>query len=430
MIKLYNYASEKEAVLNNLRNRQDFGTLAHLESVKSILKDVKEKGDKALFEYTKKFDGFDLNKDNILVSKKEIEDAYKKVSPELLSAMRNAKDNIRNYHEMQKQKTWLDIKDGYSLGQLINPIESVGVYVPGGTAAYPSSVLMNVLPAKVAGVKEIYMVTPPGKNGELNPLCVVAAVEAGVDAIYKIGGAQAIGALCYGTESIKRVHKIVGPGNIYVALAKREVFGYVGIDMIAGPSEILVVADNSANPVYVAADMLSQAEHDTMAAAMLITNDKKLAHEVQKELEVQLSKLERSDIARKSIDDYGAIIVTDDINNAFMLANEAAPEHLELCVVNPFECLSKVKNAGAIFLGHYTPEPVGDYYAGPNHVLPTSGTARFFSPLSVDDFIKKSSIVYYTKEQLLSSADDIIIFANTEGLTAHANAIAVRKNNK
>lgn len=428
MIKLYNYSREKEIVLNNLRNRQDFGTLAHLESVKTILKDVKEKGDQAIFDYTKKFDGFDLNKQNILVTEKEIEEAYSKVSDELLSAMRNAKENIKNYHEMQKQKTWIDIKEGHSLGQLINPIESVGVYVPGGTAAYPSSVLMNVLPAKVAGVKKIYMVTPPGKDGSLNALCVVAAVEAGVDKIYKIGGAQAVGALCYGTESVPKVNKIVGPGNIYVALAKREVFGYVGIDMIAGPSEILVVADKTANPVYVAADMLSQAEHDTMAAAMLITDDEELAKKVQNELEVQLNKLERNEITRKSIDDYGAIIVTDNIDNAFMLANETAPEHLELCVANPFECLSKVKNAGAIFLGHNTPEPVGDYYAGPNHVLPTSGTARFFSPLSVDDFIKKSSIVYYTREQLLNSADDIIMFANAEGLTAHANAIKVRKN--
>lgn len=428
MIKLYNYTKEKDTVLNNLRNRQDLGTLSQLEAVKNILKDVKVKGDKALFEYTKKFDGFDLNKDNLLVTEKEIEEAYKKVPEDLLQAMRNAKENIKNYHEMQKQKTWIDIKDGYSLGQLINPIESVGVYVPGGTAAYPSSVLMNVLPAKVAGVKKIYMVTPPGKDGVLNPLCVVAAIEAGVDKIYKIGGAQAVGALSFGTESVKKVNKIVGPGNIYVALAKREVFGYVGIDMIAGPSEILVVADQSADPICVAADMLSQAEHDTMAAAMLITDNEKLAVEVQKELEVQLNRLLRTEIARKSIDDYGAIIVTDDIDNAFMLANEAAPEHLELCVKNPFECLSKVKNAGAIFLGHNTPEPVGDYYAGPNHVLPTSGTARFFSPLSVDDFIKKSSIVYYTKEQLQKCADEIIIFANAEGLTAHANAIEVRKN--
>jgi len=427
MIKLYSYSNEKDTILNNLRNRQELGTYAHLESVKSILKDVKEKGDHALFEYTKKFDGYDLNKDNILVNGQEIEEAYSKVSADLLSTMRNAKENIRKFHEMQKQRTWIDVQEGRSLGQLINPIESVGVYVPGGTAAYPSSVLMNIIPARVAGVKNISMVTPPGKDGSLNPLCVVAAVEAGVDAIYKVGGAQAIGALCYGTESIKGVNKIVGPGNIYVALAKREVFGYVGIDMIAGPSEILVVADKSANPVYVAADMLSQAEHDPMAAAMLITDDESLALKVQKELEVQLSRLERNEITRKAIDNYGAIIVTDNIENAFMLANEAAPEHLELCVVNPFECLSKVKNAGAIFLGHNTPEPVGDYYAGPNHVLPTSGTARFFSPLSVDDFIKKSSIVYYTREQLLKSADEIIMFANTEGLTAHANAIKVRK---
>lgn len=423
----YNTAKGKEAVEKIFsRSQLEHGNVQ--EIVNGILADVKENGDKAVFEYTKKFDKIDINEQTLKVTQKEIDYAYSQVDENLIRVIRRSAERIRKFHEKQKMNSWFETSEnGEIMGQLIRPLENVGVYVPGGKAAYPSSVLMNVIPAHVAGVKNIYMTTPAQKDGTVYPTTIVAAKEAGVDDIFKIGGAQAIAALAFGTKSVPKVDKICGPGNVFVALAKRTVYGYVNIDSVAGPSEILVLADSSANPVYAAADLLSQAEHDEMASAILITTDEKLAYEVQKEVIKQTEVLERKDIIEKSIENYGAIIIAKDIKEACDIANGVAPEHMEICVNSPFEVLPLVKNAGAIFLGHYTPEPLGDYMAGPNHVLPTSGTARFFSPLSIDDFIKKSSIISFSKNALSELSDDIITFANAEGLTAHANAVRVRK---
>ena len=395
------------------------------ETVENILKDVKKRGDKTLFEYTKKFDKVDLK--TLEVSEEEIQKAFDTIDKELLEVIKYSHDNIKLFHERQVRNNFIVKKEnGVSLGQIINPIEKVGLYVPGGTAAYPSTVLMNAVPAKIAGCKEIIMVTPPTSDGTILPSLLVAAKIAGVDRIFKVGGAQSIAALSYGTESIPKVYKIVGPGNIYVAMAKKMVYGEVSIDMIAGPSEVLIIADNSANPVHVAADLLSQAEHDKLAASILVTNSKELAKNVAEQLEIQLKELEREEIARVSIETQGRIIVTKTIDEAIKISNEIAPEHLELAVSNPFELLTRVKNAGSIFMGHNTPEPLGDYLAGPNHTLPTSGTAKFSSPLSVDDFIKKSSFIYYSKEGLEEVKDKVIKFAESEGLTAHARSVSKR----
>ena len=395
------------------------------ETVENILKDIKKRGDKALFEYTKKFDKVDLK--TLEVSEEEIQKAFDTIDKELLEVIKYSHDNIKLFHEKQVRNNFIVKKEnGVSLGQIINPIEKVGLYVPGGTAAYPSTVLMNAVPAKIAGCKEIIMVTPPTSDGTILPSLLVTAKIAGVDRIFKVGGAQSIAALSYGTESIPKVYKIVGPGNIYVAMAKKMVYGEVSIDMIAGPSEVLIIADDSANPVHVAADLLSQAEHDKLAASILVTNSKELAKNVAEQLEIQLKELEREEIARVSIETQGRIIVTKTIDEAIKISNEIAPEHLELAVSNPFELLTKIKNAGSIFMGHNTPEPLGDYLAGPNHTLPTSGTAKFSSPLSVDDFIKKSSFIYYSKEGLEEVKDKVIKFAESEGLTAHARSVAKR----
>ena len=395
------------------------------ETVENILKDVKKRGDKALFEYTKKFDKVDLK--TLEVSEEEIQKAFDTIDKELLEVIKYSHDNIKLFHEKQVRNNFIVKKEnGVSLGQIINPIEKVGLYVPGGTAAYPSTVLMNAVPAKIAGCKEIIMVTPPTSDGTILPSLLVAAKIAGVDRIFKVGGAQSIAALSYGTESIPKVYKIVGPGNIYVAMAKKMVYGEVSIDMIAGPSEVLIIADDSANPVHVAADLLSQAEHDKLAASILVTNSKELAKNVAEQLEIQLKELEREEIARNSIENQGRIIITKTIDEAIKISNEIAPEHLELAVSNPFELLTRVKNAGSIFMGHNTPEPLGDYLAGPNHTLPTSGTAKFSSPLSVDDFIKKSSFIYYSKEGLEEVKDKVIKFAESEGLTAHARSVSKR----
>lgn len=395
--------------------------------VKEIVRRVKEEGDAALFDYTARFDHADINADNVLVTREEIEAAYAAAEPAWLEAMKEAAKRITAFHEKQKQNTWIDFQPEIALGQKITPLQRVGVYVPGGTAAYPSSVLMNVLPAKVAGVEEIIMVTPPGKDGGVSyPLALVAADLAGADKIYKVGGAQAVAALAFGTESIPQVDKITGPGNIYVANAKREVFGHVGIDMVAGPSEVLVVADDTADPRYVAADLLSQAEHDPMAAAILVTDSAALAEKVDAELARQTALLPRQDIVRRSLEAYGTIVVTANLDDAVAIANRIAPEHMELCVADPYGLMAKVRNAGAIFLGHWSPEPLGDYLAGPNHVLPTSGTARFSSPLNVDDFVKKSSIICCTRAELEKVSDQVILLAQREGLDAHANAVAIR----
>ncbi len=420
-------ASDKSALNIRLMNRSQLTDETVSLRVKEIVKNVCEKGDKALLEYTERFDKVSFKPSDLKVTAKEIALAYEKAGPEWINAMQEAKKRIMSFHEKQKQKTWLDFEEGIHLGQMIRPLQSVGVYVPGGTAAYPSSVLMNIIPAKVAGVRKIVMVTPPGPDGTVSyPLTLVAADIAGADEIYKVGGAQAIAALAFGTESVPRVDKIVGPGNIYVANAKREVFGHVGIDMVAGPSEVLVIADGSANPVFVAADMLSQAEHDALSAVVLVTPCKELAQAVAGELKKQVQELDRKEIAEASLNKYGTIVLTEDLKEAAGIANEVAPEHLELCVADPYSLLPYIRNAGAIFLGHYSPEPLGDYFAGPNHVLPTSGTARFFSPLSVDDFVKKSSLIFYEKEALQEAAEDIILLARQEGLTAHAKAVAVR----
>lgn len=394
--------------------------------VNDIIETVRKDRDEAIFSYTKQFDGADINKDNVLVTKEEIEEAYSKVDEKLLDVIRKALVNIKKYHEKQKQNSWFTSEDGIILGQKVTAVDKAGVYVPGGKAVYPSSVLMNVLPAKVAGVNKIVMCTPPGKDGKVYPSTLVAANEAGVDEIYKVGGAQAIAAMAFGTESIPKVDKIVGPGNIYVALAKKAVFGYVSIDSIAGPSEILVLADETANPHYVAADLLSQAEHDEMASAILITTSEKLANEVSEEIDKFLEKLSRKEIMQKSLDNYGYILVANDMDDAIMAANEIASEHMEIVTKDPFTVMTKIRNAGAIFLGEYSSEPLGDYFAGPNHVLPTNGTAKFFSPLSVDDFIKKSSIISYSREALEKVHCDIEQFAECEQLTAHANSIKVR----
>lgn len=421
----------KKDILENLLKRSPNSYGKYEASVAAILADVKEKGDEAIFEYTKKFDGAEINADNIVVTKAEIEEAYSLVDAQLVDVIRKALVNIRDYHAKQKQYSWFDsTPNGTILGQKVTPLNRVGVYVPGGKAAYPSSVLMNIIPAKVAGVSQIIMTTPPGKDGKVNPGTLVAANEAGVDVIYKVGGAQAIAAMAYGTESIKKVDKIVGPGNIYVALAKKAVYGHVSIDSIAGPSEILVIADETANPRYVAADLLSQAEHDEMASAILITTSSELADKVSKEIKGFVSVLSRSEIISKSLENYGYILIAKDIEEAVETANEIASEHLEIVTKDPFTVMTKIRNAGAIFLGEYSSEPLGDYFAGPNHVLPTNGTAKFFSPLSVDDFIKKSSIISYSKEALEPIHEDIIKFANAERLTAHANSIKVRFENR
>ena len=391
--------SSKKNILNDLLKRSPNNYDNFADSVNAILANVKENGDKALFQYTKDFDKADINASNIKVTEEEIKEAYDRLeNPELVQVIRRSLKNIKEYHEKQKQYSWFDSKpDGSILGQKVTPLSRVGVYVPGGKAAYPSSVLMNVIPAKVAGVEQIVMVTPPGKDGKVNPNTLVAANEAGVDVIYKVGGAQAIAALAYGTESIAKVDKIVGPGNIYVALAKKAVFGYVSIDSVAGPSEILVLADETANPRYVAADLLSQAEHDELASAILVTTSEELANKVSEYVDMFVSKLKRKEILQKSLDNYGYILVTDTMQAAIDTANDIASEHLEIVTKNPFDTMTRIKNAGAIFLGENSSEPLGDYFAGPNHVLPTNGTAKFFSPLSVDDFIKKSSIISYSR---------------------------------
>ena len=417
----------KKNLLEDLLKRSPNNYGQYEASVKEILDKVKEEKDAAVFAYTAKFDGAELTADTIEVTDAEIEEAYAQVDDTLLTVIRKAKDNIESYHAKQRQNSWFDSKpDGTILGQKITPLHRVGVYVPGGKAVYPSSVLMNVMPAKVAGVDEIIMVTPPGKNGKVSPNTLVAAKEAGVDKIYKVGGAQAIAALAYGTESIPKVDKIVGPGNIYVALAKKAVYGHVSIDSIAGPIEILVVADETANPRYVAADLLSQAEHDELASAILVTTSEKLAHEVSDQVDGFLKELSRAEIISKSLDNYGYILLADTMEDVIDVANEIASEHLEIQTKNPFEVMTKIRNAGAIFIGEYASEPLGDYFAGPNHILPTNGTAKFFSPLSVDDFIKKSSIISYSREALQKVHKDIESFAKAEQLTAHANSIHVR----
>lgn len=416
--------SERE-LINQLKARSGEIDRKVTSAVTDILNNVKQNGDDAVREYTLKFDGHMPSKFEI--SREEIDSSPDKCDRDFILALYKAADNIRDFHARQKQQSWLEPKqNGVILGQRIRGLERVGVYVPGGTAAYPSSVLMNVIPAKIAGVKEIVMVTPPQKDGTANPDILAAAKIAGVDRVFLMGGAQAVAALAYGTQSVPKVDKIVGPGNIFVATAKKLLYGTVDIDMIAGPSEILIVADKSANPKFLAADLMSQAEHDKMASAILLTTSEETANETAKELSRQMQTLERRDIIEQSLNDFGAIIVCKDISEAVDFANELAPEHLELAVENPMEYIGRVDNAGSVFLGHYSPEPLGDYFAGPNHVLPTSGTARFFSPLSVDSFIKKSSFIYYTEPALSEAKDDIIKLAETEGLTAHANSIKVR----
>ncbi len=417
----------RKNILEDLLKRDPNNYTAYESTVQEIVEDVRKNRDQALFAYTKKFDGADLDSSNIRVTEAEIQEAMSQVDPELLTVMKRAMKNIREYHEKQKQYSWFDSRpDGTLLGQKVTPLSSVGVYVPGGKAAYPSSVLMNIIPAEVAGVPRIVMVTPPDKNGNVNPVTLIAAHLAGATEVYKAGGAQAVAALAFGTESIPRVNKIVGPGNIFVALAKKAVYGHVSIDSIAGPSEILVLADETANPRYVAADLLSQAEHDELASAILVTTSMELAEEVSRQIEVFLQTLSRKDILEKSLENYGYILVADSMEDAISTANEIASEHLEIVTRNPFEVMTKIQNAGAIFMGEYSSEPLGDYFAGPNHVLPTNGTAKFFSPLGVDDYIKKSSIIYYSREALEPIHKDIETFAEAEHLTAHANSIRVR----
>lgn len=417
----------KKNILEDLLKRSPNSYGKFEATVNEILENVRKNKDEAVFSYTKQFDKADINADTILVTEKEIEEAYTLVDASLVEVIRRAIVNIREYHEKQKQYSWFDSKpDGTILGQKITPLQTVGLYVPGGKAAYPSSVLMNVIPAEVAGVERIIMCTPPDAQGKVTPTTLVAAKEAGVTDIYKVGGAQAIAAMAYGTESIPKVDKITGPGNIFVALAKKAVYGHVSIDSIAGPSEILVLADETATPRYVAADLLSQAEHDEMASAILVTTSEKLADAVSKEIDGFLKTLSRAEIIQKSLDNYGYILLVDDLQEGIDVVNEIASEHLEIVTKEPFQVMTKIKNAGAIFLGEYASEPLGDYFAGPNHVLPTNGTAKFFSPLSVDDFIKKSSIISYSREALEPIHKDIIQFATAERLTAHANSIAVR----
>lgn len=427
-MRIVNLTEEtRKNILKDLLKRSPSNLGSYADTVEKIVNDVRDRGDEALFGYTKQFDKADINAGNVLVTKEEIEYAYTQVDEKLIEVIRKAKENIRTYHEKQRQYSWFDSDPkGIMLGQKVTALESVGVYVPGGKAVYPSSVLMNIMPAKVAGVKNIIMTTPCNSEGEVYATTLVAANEAGATAIYKAGGAQAIAALAYGTESIPKVDKIVGPGNIFVALAKRAVYGHVSIDSIAGPSEILVIADETANPRYVAADLLSQAEHDEMASAILITTSKELAEKVSAQVDEFIEVLSRKEIIRKSIDTYGYILLADNMADAVETANAIASEHLEIVTANPFDVMTRIKNAGAIFIGEYSSEPLGDYFAGPNHVLPTNGTAKFFSPLSVDDFIKKSSIIYYSREALEEVHEDIESFAKSEQLTAHANSIAVR----
>ena len=417
----------KNDILSNLLKRSPNSYGEYESRVNTIIEDIKTRRDEAVFEYTEKFDGYKLTEENIVVTDEEIAAAYEEIDDELVEIIRKALVNIREYHARQKRNSWFDAKpDGTILGQKITPLSRVGVYVPGGKAAYPSSVLMNVMPAKVAGVEEIIMCTPPGKDGKIYCGTLVAAKEAGVDVIYKVGGAQAVAAMAFGTQSVPKVDKIVGPGNIYVALAKKAVYGQVGIDSIAGPSEIMVLADETANPRFVAADLLSQAEHDELASAILVTTSSELANKVSEEVDKFVEVLSRKEILQKSLDNYGYILVAKDMDEAIDVVNEIASEHLELVTKDPFQTMTRIKNAGAIFLGEYSSEPLGDYFAGPNHVLPTNGTAKFFSPLEVDDFIKKSSIISYSKNALEAIHTDIEKFAKAEGLTAHANSIAVR----
>ncbi|WP_105618082.1 histidinol dehydrogenase [Vallitalea okinawensis] len=396
------------------------------EQVKNIICEVKKNGDDALLEFTKKYDGIELLSESLQVTEEEFNRAYTLVSERVIQALKKAKERISSYHQKQKVYSWFDRDKASMMGQLITPIEKVGLYVPGGKAAYPSSVLMNALPAKIAGVEDITMVTPPNPDGSIHPLILVAAREAGIDKIFKVGGAQAIAALAYGTRTIKPVNKIVGPGNIYVALAKKQVFGDVGIDSVAGPSEILVIADETSEPRFVAADLLSQAEHDELAQSILVTTSMNLAKSVLDEIDLQMKRLSRADIIRKSLESNGVIYVVSDIKEAIAISNMIAPEHLELCLKHPMNYLPLIKNAGAIFLGEYSPEPLGDYMAGPNHVLPTNGTAKYFSPLGVGDFIKRSSLIAFAREDLMRLKDDILHIAEEEGLTAHANAVKVR----
>ena len=420
-------AASMANILENLLKRSPNQYGSYQDKVTNILDEVKENGDEALFSLTKEYDKAEINKQNIRVTEEEIKEAYSLVDDSLIHVMKKSLKNIRDFHEKQLRNSWMETREnGVIVGQRMTPLESVGVYVPGGKAAYPSSVLMNIAPAKVAGVKRIVMTTPPGADGKVTPATLVAANLAGADEIYKVGGAQAVGALAFGTESIKKVAKICGPGNIFVALAKKAVYGYVSIDSIAGPSEILVLADESANPGYVAADLLSQAEHDELASAILVTTSEELATKVEKEVEEFLKTLSRADIIRKSLDNYGYLLVADSMEDAIHASNEIASEHLEILTKNPFDTMTRIQNAGAIFLGEYNSEPLGDYMAGPNHVLPTNGTAKFFSPLNVDDFVKKSSLISYSREALEEIHEDIIQFAEAEQLTAHANSIAVR----
>lgn len=422
---IYNGSEEGKRYFESLKERQGKADEGVMKIVEDILQNVRKDGDKALTYYTRKFDCPNIN--GIKVSKEEIKEAYDKVDKDFIDALKTAKENIWDFHEKQKENSMIvPSKAGIMMGRIVRGLEKVGIYVPGGTAAYPSSVLMNAIPAKVAGVEKIIMTTPPMKDGFVNPNILVAADISGVDEIYKVGGAQAIGALAFGTETIDKVDKIVGPGNIFVAMAKKSVFGFVDIDMIAGPSEILVISDKKGNPEYIAADLMSQAEHDKLASAILVTTSKELAVKVIEELKKQVEKLERKEIILEALKNYGAIIITSNIKEAIEIGNTIAPEHLELMLENPFVYLGDVKNAGSVFLGYYAPEPLGDYMAGPNHVLPTSGTARFFSPLSVDDFIKKSSYLYYSEEALRGVKDKVVKLAETEGLTAHANSIKVR----
>ena len=416
----------RKDILQNLLKRSPNNYGEFEGRVNAIIEEVRNNRDQAVFNYTKQFDGADINAGNILVTEEEIAEAYEQVDTTLLAVIRKSLVNIKKYHEKQVQNSWFTTEDGIILGQKVTALATVGVYVPGGKAVYPSSVLMNVLPAKVAGVDRIVMCTPPGKDGKVYPSTLVAAKEAGVDEIYKVGGAQAIAAMAFGTESVPKVDKIVGPGNIYVALAKKAVFGYVSIDSIAGPSEILVLADETANPRYVAADLLSQAEHDEMASAILITTSQKLAEEVSAEIDQFVAELSRKEIIQKSLDNYGYILVADNMEEAIDTVNAIASEHMEIVTADPFHVMTKIRNAGAIFIGEYSSEPLGDYFAGPNHVLPTNGTAKFFSALSVDDFIKKSSIISYAREALEKVHKDIEQFAECEKLTAHANSIRVR----
>ena len=414
-------------LLSELLKRDPNQYTEYAGTVQEIVDGVRAKGDEALFAYTRQFDRAQVDESNIRVTETEIQAAMKQVPEDLLRVMKTSMENIRAYHEKQKRNSWFDARpDGTILGQKVTPLDSVGVYVPGGKAAYPSSVLMNMIPAQVAGVKRIVMVTPPGADGSVNPVTLTAAHLSGATEVYRAGGAQAVAALAFGTKSIPRVCKIVGPGNIFVALAKKAVYGYASIDSIAGPSEILVIADEKADPRYVAADLLSQAEHDELASAILVTPSMELAQAVSREADALAARLSRREIIEKSLENYGYILVVENLEAAVAAANEIAPEHLEILTENPFEVMTKIRNAGAIFMGPYSSEPLGDYYAGPNHVLPTNGTARFFSPLNVDDFVKKSSIIYYSREALFAASKDIQAFANAEGLTAHANSIRTR----